>query len=144
MAESTVWWLLAGGAVALELLTGTFFLLMLAVGLAAGAIAAHLGAGLAGQFLAAALAGGGAIVLWQRWRQTRITATSSRANRDVNLDIGQTVHVPQWEPDGTARIRYRGSDWTVQLQTGHLPQSPGSYQIVAVEGNRLLVHPSGP
>lgn len=143
MAESTVWWLLAGGAVALELLTGTFFLLMLAVGLAAGAIAAHLGVGLAGQFLAAALVGGGAIVLWQRWRQTRVAASSPRANRDVNLDIGQTVHVPQWEPDGTARIRYRGADWTVQLQTGHLPQSPGSYQIVAVEGSRLLVRPSG-
>ena len=143
MAESTVWWLLAGGAVALELLTGTFFLLMLAVGLAAGALAAHAGAGLAGQFLAAAIVGGGAIVLWQRWRLKRLGSPSARANRDVNLDIGQVVTVPHWEPDGTARIRYRGADWTVQLQTGHQPQTPGTYQIVAVEGNRLLVRPSG-
>ncbi|MFZ2989079.1 NfeD family protein, partial [Ideonella sp.] len=30
MADSTIWWLLAGGAVALELVTGTFYLLMLA------------------------------------------------------------------------------------------------------------------
>jgi hypothetical protein len=32
MADSTVWWLLAGAAVAVELLTGTFYLLMLAIG----------------------------------------------------------------------------------------------------------------
>ena len=36
MAESTIWWLLAGAAVALELVTGTFYLLMLAVGLGRG------------------------------------------------------------------------------------------------------------
>ena len=41
MADSTLWWLLAGAAVAVELLTGTFYLLMFAIGLAAAAIAAH-------------------------------------------------------------------------------------------------------
>ena len=30
MADSTLWWLLTGTAVAMELLTGTFYLLMLA------------------------------------------------------------------------------------------------------------------
>ena len=38
MAESTVWWLLAGVAVAAELVTGTFYLLMIALGLASGAL----------------------------------------------------------------------------------------------------------
>jgi membrane protein implicated in regulation of membrane protease activity len=36
---ATVWWVVAGLAVAAELATGTFYLLMLAVGLAAGAVA---------------------------------------------------------------------------------------------------------
>ena len=44
MAESTVWWVLAGSAVALELLTGTFYLLMVAVGCAVGGLAALAGA----------------------------------------------------------------------------------------------------
>jgi hypothetical protein len=35
MAESTLWWLATGGLVAVELLTGTFYLLMMALGLAA-------------------------------------------------------------------------------------------------------------
>ena len=43
MEQSTIWWLAAGIVVAAELLTGSFYLLMLALGLAAAAIAAHLG-----------------------------------------------------------------------------------------------------
>ena len=42
-SAATVWWVLAGIAVAVELSTGTFYMLMLALGLAAGAIASHLG-----------------------------------------------------------------------------------------------------
>ena len=40
MADSTLWWLLAGAAVAVELLTGTFYLLMLGIGMAVGLTAA--------------------------------------------------------------------------------------------------------
>lgn len=54
MAPSTLWWLLAGAAIALELLTGTFYLLMLALGMAGAAVAAHLGAGTVVQLLIAA------------------------------------------------------------------------------------------
>lgn len=54
---STLWWLMAGVAVVAELLTGTFYLLMLAVGLAAGALAAHAGLGNTAQILVSALVG---------------------------------------------------------------------------------------
>ena len=59
MAESTIWWIIAGAIVAAELVTGTFYLLMLAIGMAAAAIAAHLGAGMTVQLLVAAAIGGG-------------------------------------------------------------------------------------
>ena len=62
MEESTIWWLLAGGAVVTELLTGTFYLLMLAMGLAAAALAAHLGLPLTAQIITSAMVGGGAVV----------------------------------------------------------------------------------
>ena len=45
LSAATFWWVAAGVAVAAELATGTFYLLMLALGLAAAAIAAHLGLG---------------------------------------------------------------------------------------------------
>lgn len=142
MADSTIWWLLAAGLVALELITGTFFLLMLAVGVAAGAIAAHLGFDFTTQLIAAGVLGGGSIVAWQRWRKRFVQTPSARANRDVNLDIGQIVQVESWEPDGTSRVRYRGADWTVQSQSLQPPPSPGVFQIVAVEGSRLVVKPT--
>ncbi|HEU6455220.1 MAG TPA: NfeD family protein, partial [Roseateles sp.] len=41
--DATTWWIAAGVLVAIELGTGTIYLLMLAVGAVAGALAAHLG-----------------------------------------------------------------------------------------------------
>ena len=61
MANWTLWWLLAGAAVAVEMLTGTFYLLMLALGMVAGALAAHAGASAPMQLVVAALVGGGAV-----------------------------------------------------------------------------------
>ncbi|WP_288092045.1 hypothetical protein [Thiomonas sp.] len=43
MDNPTAWWILAGFFVAMELVSGTFYLLMLAVGAVAGALAAHAG-----------------------------------------------------------------------------------------------------
>ncbi|HSV35687.1 MAG TPA: NfeD family protein, partial [Ramlibacter sp.] len=108
MADSTLWWLLTGGAVAVELVTGTFYLLMLAIGLAAGALAAHAGAPLTVQLLVAAFVGGGAVAAWYLVRGKQPQAADAAHNRDVNLDIGETVQVDAWNPDGTASIKYRG------------------------------------
>ena len=55
---ATWWWLAAGVAVAVELATSTFYLLMVAFGLADGALAAHLGFGSTVQIVVAALVGG--------------------------------------------------------------------------------------
>jgi membrane protein implicated in regulation of membrane protease activity len=142
MEDSTVWWLLTGGAVALELLTGTFFLLMLAIGFAAGALAAHLGLDLAAQFVSGALVGGGAVVGWHKWRKINRPALPASANQDVNMDVGQTVQVEHWEPNGTAHVKYRGADWSVSLSTPNVHAPPGPYRIVAIEGSRLIVAPS--
>ncbi len=138
MADSTIWWLLTGAAVAIELMTGTFYLLMFAVGLAASAIAAHLGTSVAAQLVIAALIGGGAVVAWHFLRGKKMVGKNAEFNSDVNMDIGQTVTVDAWQADGTASIKYRGSSWTVQLQNGSAT-SAGSYSIVQVIGSRLIV-----
>ena len=53
MEVSTLWWLATGAAVAVELATGTFYLLMFALGLAAAALATHAGLGMSTQFVVA-------------------------------------------------------------------------------------------
>ena len=138
MAESTIWWVLAGAAVAVELATGTFYLLMLAIGMAAGALAAHAGAPTAAQLITAAVVGGGAVVAWRFQRRNRPAEPLASANRDVNLDIGETVHVDAWNPDGTASIKYRGANWTVVAASGAV-HAPGAHRVREVIGNRLLV-----
>lgn len=140
MEESTIWWLLAGGLVVAELLTGTFYLLMLAVGVGAAGIAAHLGASTTAQILTAALVGGGSVVGWHALRRKRPGDPSARADRSVNLDVGETVQVDGWNADGTAQIRYRGTQWTVLARPGTEPR-PGPHRVAELVGSRLLVDP---
>lgn len=143
MSDYTLWWMAAGLAVIAELLTGTFYLLMLAAGLAAGALAAHLGAGLIGQILVAAIAGGTGLVVLYLQRQQRPASPPAAANPDLNLDIGQHVDVAHWHPDGTTRVHYRGALWQARLRDvppSTLPQ-PGRYVICAIEGSELILGP---
>lgn len=137
MAESTIWWLLAGAFVAVELLSGTFYLLLLSIGLAAAAVAAHAGTSATVQLVVAAVVGGGSVVAWRRYQQKTPSVPAS-ANRDVNLDVGEIVHVGDWSPDGTSSVKYRGTKWDVSLVAGATP-APGSYSIVEVVGSRLVV-----
>ncbi|MBI2770718.1 MAG: NfeD family protein [Burkholderiales bacterium] len=138
MAESTIWWLLAGSAVAVELLTGTFYLLMLAIGLVAGAIAAASGVAMPGQLASAGVVGGGAVLAWHLARGRRAPGPAVSANRDVNMDVGESVHVDNWNADGTATVKYRGANWTVAPAPGSA-QSTGTHRVREVIGNRLIV-----
>ena len=138
MQASTIWWIFVGLTMAAELLTGTIYLLMIGAGLAAGALAAHLGLDWPVQISSAAIVGACSILLGRRIRRALGPRLPASANPDLNLDIGETVHVPEWGHDGTARIPYRGSLWTVALRPGALPVA-GSFRIVEVQGNRLLV-----
>ncbi len=138
MPESTVWWVLAGTLVALELLTGTFYLLMLAFGFVAAAVAAHLGAPMTGQLVAASLFGGGAAVVWRRYKRLQPAEPSANANRDVNLDIGETVQVLEWQSDGTSTVKYRGANWSVAVLDESTPTA-GNFRIVKVIGSRLML-----
>jgi len=139
--SATTWWIVAGVLVAAELATGTFYLLMLALGAAAAALAAHFGVAFSGQLLVAALIGGGAVAAWHVKRSRQPAAAPAGENRDVNLDIGETVHVSAWSADNTAQVNYRGASWAVRYIGQGAPQ-PGPHVIHAVEGSRLLLERS--
>ena len=138
MEDSTLWWLAAGAAVIVELLTGTFYLLMLTLGLAAGALAAHAGLGLAAQLLVGAAVGASTITAAYLYRRSRPGDPPARVDRSVNLDVGETVHIEAWQPDGTASVKYRGAQWTAIHRPGATPV-PGAHRVAELVGNRLLV-----
>ena len=139
MNESTIWWLLAGFAVAVELVTGTFYLLMLAIGLVAGALAAHLGLAVIGQMLVAAAMGGSAVAAWHWHRSQSPPPLPANANPDVHLDIGEPVHVLRWNADGTASVHFRGAHWTAIAADPTEPATPGNFRIKEMLGNRLVI-----
>lgn len=139
----SVWWLTVGVLVAAELATGTFYLLMLALGAVAGAIAASAGFDTQSQITAASAVGGGAVVLWYLAAKFRPKARPADSNRDVNLDIGQRVQVSAWDEAGAARVLYRGASWAVRYAGSGAP-APGEHIIVALDGNELRVAPATP
>ncbi|MFN3788854.1 NfeD family protein [Massilia sp.] len=131
-------WLVAAGVLVIaELFIGTFYLLMIAIGVSAGALAAWSGASGPVQTLAAAAVGLAATAILHRSRFGKPAKAQATRDRNVNLDIGQRVAVPQWQ-DGRARVMYRGALWDVELGPGAHPEA-GDYRIVEVLGNRLIV-----
>ena len=135
---ATWWWIVAGVLVAAELATGTFYLLMLALGAAAAALAAHAGLSGSLQIVTAAVVGGAAVTAWHLKRQREPAALPADQNRDVNLDIGERLEVTDWHADGTGFAMYRGARWAVRHDGPGTPVI-GWHVIRRVEGNRLHV-----
>ena len=143
MSDWTLWLMAAGTLVILELFTGTFYLLMIAMGLAVGALAALAGGGMTLQIVASAVASVVAIGALQARRKRHPGSlggprgTDPQRDPDINLDIGQQVSVDSWS--GTqARVMHRGAAWDAELAPGAEARR-GDYRIVAVKGSRLVL-----
>ena len=141
MADWIVWSVLAGIVVILELFTGTFYLLMIAIGFAAGGLAALAGAGNPLQTIVASVVGVIATYALRRSKLGKSNKTNSARDRNVNLDIGETLTIQEWKQDTdghTARVMYRGAMWDVELEHGAQAE-PGSFTIREIRGSRLIV-----
>jgi membrane protein implicated in regulation of membrane protease activity len=136
MNDTTLWWVMAGALVALELATGTFYLLMLSLGCVAGALAAMAGYNINTQLVAAALVGGAGALLLGQWRQRQVA--TAKQTHDQHLDLGATVEVEAWDAMGTTLVKHRGAAWTAVLAPGQTA-TPGVYRIQAMAGNRLVL-----
>jgi membrane protein implicated in regulation of membrane protease activity len=138
MSDATLWWLLAGSVVVLELLTGTFYLLMVGLGMVAAALAAHSGIGMTWQLVLAAAVGASGVLAWYFIKKRTPADASVQSLNSVHLDIGETVQAEEWQADGTTRVKHRGAEWTAMLRPGDTP-AIGTYRVVELHGNRLVV-----
>jgi membrane protein implicated in regulation of membrane protease activity len=146
MTSATIWWILAGMLVALELLSGTFYLLMFALGLAAAAVCAHFGFSFTAQILIGALVGGGAVAAWHV-KQSNNKRLAGRSDSDINvhIDIGSVVQVERWNTPQATQVLHRGASWSARLAGQGLEANAmgalGAHRIVGVEGNTLVLEP---
>ena len=98
-SASTWWWIAAGVLVAGELATGTFYVLMLAIGCVFGALAGYTQISFFAQVAVAVVVGGAAVLAWDRKRKSGPARVSTAANRDINLDIGEQIAQVKVRPD---------------------------------------------
>jgi len=135
-------WLLLGLAlVIVELLTGTFYLLVLGMAAFGAGAMAWFGGGFATQSIAAAAVAlvGAYFVHAYRVRNA--------AQQMAPIDAGQPAKFEGWvdQSAGLARVRYRGASWDARLE-GEAALQPGALvYVLATEGNTLKVsarHPA--
>ena len=139
-SATTVWWGLAGLLVIAELASGTVYLLMLALGAAAGGVAAFSGLDSTAQIMIAAVCASGLTAVWHLRRMKHPRSAPADQNRDVNLDIGEDIWVKTWAADGTARVSHRGTHWAARIAPGYTAHT-GKHKIFATEGNTLILKP---
>ena len=94
----------AGILVAIEIFSGTFYLLMIAIGLADGGLAAMAGAHVSVQFIVAGVVGLLVTLILRKSRLFR--KPHPQRNPAVYLDIGQTLDVGKWEKQLRERIDF--------------------------------------
>lgn len=128
-----MWWIVAALLIGAELVTGTFYLLAIGVAAGLGGVAALLGAGEPTQFAVAGVLGVVLTIVAHRWRLAH-----AEPPPPPPLDVGQAVRVERWNPDGTARVAYRGSDWDAELAAPDVARAETMY-IVATRANVLVL-----
>ena len=143
--ETWLLWVVVGFALVIaELLTGTFYLLVIGVGFFAAALCAWAGANFILQAVvgsAVALAGAWLV---HHWHESQRLKDAGRSNL---LDRGQAVVLEGWtnESAGIARVRYRGASWDARVATaGARPETGATLYIEGQEGSTLVVAAAPP
>lgn len=123
-----------------EVLSGTFYLLLIAAGFVAGGVIAWADGPLIWQLVAVGVVSALGLLILRKTHVLKKSEVNAGRNRDVNLDIGEQVVVTSWTQGQTTQVRYRGAHWSARLAPGHAA-NPGKHRIVEVEGAMLIIVP---
>lgn len=129
-------WLIAGFLlVIVELVSGTFYLVVLGVAAVAGGAVAYTGLPFSVQaIVAATLAVAG--VVWVNRMRRSFTGVKMRS-----LDIGQPARFDRWvdRAAGQARVKHRDALWDATV-VGEISGEPGEVlTVISIDGNTLKV-----
>lgn len=142
MQAAWIWFGLMALALIGEVMTGTFYLLVVAVGLAAAGAVSLTDQGFAVQIVVCLAAIAVAMMALRKTNVLKKRTPGVSSNANVSMDIGQTVIIEAWTAQRTARVWYRGSHWEAELAGGVEPAA-GMHVITQTRGNTLIVAPLG-
>jgi membrane protein implicated in regulation of membrane protease activity len=142
MEPALVWLLLGLGLIAVEMMSGTFYLLILGAAALIGALAGYLGAPFAVQAVLAAIAAITGVLVLRR----RKNAGPAVPARDNQMDIGQTAVIESWlsQPQRLARARYRNTTWDAEVLGDDRVEIGAVLYVAATDGNRLKLSSTRP
>lgn len=140
MADYYIWLIAGLGLVIAELVSGTFFLLVLGIAAFAGAAVAWAGQGIWLQAITAALFAVAGVVWVHYWRK------GSATQQMAPLDVGQMAVFEAWvsREARQARVKYRDTTWDAHLEGFEDAQAGDIFYIVAVKGSTLDVSKNRP
>ena len=134
-------WLIAGFVLIItELVTGTFYLLVLGLAALAAAGVAYAGGVFVWQAIAAAIVAVAGVVWVHRYKR------KIQPERMRGLDVGQPAAFESWVNRGAghARVRYRDALWDAQVPDGVSGEPGEILYVAAVDGNTLKVSKTRP
>lgn len=135
MEEDFLWAILGLTLVIVELLTGTFYLLMLGIAAFGAALTAWLGHGIGAQAVVAA------VVSALGCYGVHVYRAKNAKEQMAPLDAGQPASFENWVDQGArlARVRYRGATWEARVDGDATPESGATLYVVTSHGNTLTV-----
>ena len=140
MDDSLVWLLAGFGLVIAELLTTTFYLLVLGIAAFGGALAAWLGTGFPVQATTAS------VIAAVGTYGVHLYRVKHARQQMKPLDAGQPATFEEWvDRDAQlARVRYRGARWEARVEGDADLASGGMLYVVTAQGNTLTVSKTRP
>ncbi len=135
MQPSLLWLLVGFGLVIVELLTGTFYLLMLGVAAFCAAAAAYFGQGFDVQVIVAVAAAAAGCY------GVHLHHTRNAKAQMPSVDAGQPANFESWidQGGGLARVRYRGASWDARIDGQGDLEAGALLYVTHTEGHTLNV-----
>lgn len=140
MDHAVVWAVAGLVLVIVELVTGTFYLLMLGIAAFGAALAAWLGLTFAAQSIVAA------VVAVVGCYGVHVYRAKNRAQQMAPIDAGMPASFESWLDAGArlARVRYRGASWEARVEGREAIEPGATVYVLAADGNTLRVAKNRP
>ena len=135
--ENYLWWAIAGIVLIIaELVSGTFYLLVIGIAALAGSGVAYLGYSFWIQAIIAAAVTVIGVILTNRFRARQADKPGS-----APLDVGQSVVLDSWvnQGDRLARVRYRNALWDAKVLDAADARTGDVLFISGLDGSTLHV-----
>jgi membrane protein implicated in regulation of membrane protease activity len=140
MEHAIVWAVIGLVLVIVELLSGTFYLLMLGVAAFGAALTAYVGLDFGIQSIVAA------VISVAGCYGVHVYKAKNRAQQMAPIDAGMPASFESWLDPGErlAKVRYRGASWEARVEGLEAVEPGATVYVLAADGNTLRVAKNRP